>query len=90
MKRYFIIFKGRVQGVGFRYFAAQAAKGLNMTGHVRNLSNGNVEVEIQGRTQDFDAFLQRLLKGNGFIKIEDYSLKEIPSSSTEKGFNIKG
>ncbi len=90
MKRYFIIFVGRVQGVGFRYFAAQVAKSVNMTGHVRNLTNGNVEVEIQGHTDNFDAFLQKLLKGNGFMKIEDYSLKEIPVSSNEKSFNILG
>ncbi len=90
MIRYFIIFTGRVQGVGFRYFVAQIAKSLKMTGQVRNLSNGNVEVEIQGKTQDFDLFLQRLLKGNGFINIKDYSLKEIPTKPSEEKFTIKG
>ncbi len=90
MKRYFIIFEGRVQGVGFRYFTAQAANTQKMTGHVRNLSNGNVEVEIQGSKESFNTFLQSVLKGNGFIKVEDYSIKEIPLKDLEKNFKIKG
>ncbi len=90
MIRYFIIFKGRVQGVGFRYFAAQVASNLKMTGHVRNLSNGNVEVEIQGPKESFNTFLQSVIKGNGFIKVEDYSIKEIPLKEFEKNFKVKG
>lgn len=90
MKRYFIIFEGRVQGVGFRYFATQTAKSQDLTGYVRNLSNGNVEVEIQGSPEKFNAFLQSLLKGNGFIKIVDFALKEIPLKDLEKDFKIKG
>lgn len=90
MKRYFIVFEGRVQGVGFRYFTTQTAKSLNMTGTVRNLSNGKVEVEIQGDSETFDQFLQKILQGNGFSRIEDYSLKEIPIQTKEKDFKIKG
>lgn len=90
MKRYFIIFIGRVQGVGFRYFAMQTAKNLHMTGHVRNMVNGNVEVEIQGEPEQFNEFLQKMLKGNGFIKIEDYALKELSLSAHEKNFEIIG
>lgn len=90
MKRCFIIFKGRVQGVGFRYFAMMTAKSENLTGHVRNLSNGHVEAEVQGSSENFDRFLQQILKGNGFMRVEDYSLKEIPTKDNEKDFKIKG
>ena len=39
---------GDVQGVGFRYRANYAAKGLGLTGFVRNLYDGRVEIEVQG------------------------------------------
>ena len=44
-----IIFEGRVQGVGFRYRALYAAKQFGVTGWVRNLYDGTVEMEVQGR-----------------------------------------
>lgn len=90
MKRYFMIFEGRVQGVGFRYTTYDLARSQNLTGHVRNLSNGKVELEIQGSDDSFNHFLRGLLKGNGFIKVTDYSMKEIPVMADEKTFKIIG
>ena len=43
-----ILFYGRVQGVGFRYYAVQKARQLRLTGWVRNLYDGSVEMEVQG------------------------------------------
>jgi len=40
--------KGRVQGVGFRYFVLQSVEGLDLTGWVRNLYDGLVEVVAEG------------------------------------------
>lgn len=44
-----IIFYGRVQGVGFRYYAVQKANQLGLTGWVKNLYDGSVEREVEGR-----------------------------------------
>jgi len=90
MKRYLIIFTGRVQGVGFRYFAYNLANDSGLTGYVRNLMNGNVEVEVQGDDEVITKFLKAILKGNGFIKVMDYSIKEIPLKHPEKNFGILG
>lgn len=90
MKRYLMIFTGRVQGVGFRYFTYELATSLRLTGQVRNLMNGNVELEIQGADEDFNQFLKGILKGNGFIKITDYAMKEILLVPSEKSFKILG
>lgn len=88
MKRYMIQFEGRVQGVGFRYFAYTTAKELRLTGSARNLLNGNVEVFVQGADEDLSQFLGRLVKGNGFIRVADYTIKETPVKEDEKDFRI--
>ena len=48
MIRKHILFYGRVQGVGFRYHATYKASLLGLTGWVRNLEDGSVEMEVQG------------------------------------------
>lgn len=45
-------FSGHVQGVGFRYSAFQLAKGFEVTGFVRNLADGRVELEIEGEESE--------------------------------------
>lgn len=45
-------FSGHVQGVGFRYSTSQAAKGFEVTGCVRNLADGRVELEIEGAERE--------------------------------------
>ena len=49
-----IIFAGRVQGVGFRFTAHRMANRHQLTGFVRNLPNGTVEILAQGRPEDID------------------------------------
>lgn len=56
-----IYFYGRVQGVGFRYYAVQKANQLGLTGWVRNLSDGSVEMEVEG--QEPHIYLDRKYKG---------------------------
>ena len=53
MRRHFR-FYGRVQGVGFRYRAQQAAGSLGVTGWVTNLYDGSVEMEAQGKEEELD------------------------------------
>lgn len=48
---------GRVQGVGFRYTAVHLAQRFPVCGCVRNLPNGEVELIVEGREADVDAFL---------------------------------
>lgn len=60
-RRYLI--SGRVQGVGFRYFAQRAARDLGVTGWARNLDDGRVEVHANGSLKVLDDFEARLRKG---------------------------
>ncbi len=58
-----IIVQGRVQGVGFRVFAAQAARRLELLGGVRNLEDGRVELEVEGPKALIETLLSELKIG---------------------------
>ncbi|HZF01506.1 MAG TPA: acylphosphatase [Methylomirabilota bacterium] len=51
-----IFYSGRVQGVGFRYTVKSAAAGFEITGTVRNLSDGRVELIVEGARGELEAF----------------------------------
>lgn len=77
MSRYYIIVEGRVQGVGFRFFCSMTAKPLDLTGFVRNLDNGMVELEIQGSDHSIEKFIKTIKKGNRFIRVDELYQKKI-------------
>ena len=58
-----ILVGGRVQGVGFRAFAARTATRLDLVGGVRNLDDGRVELEVEGRKTVIEALLRELRIG---------------------------
>ena len=72
-----IIFYGRVQGVGFRYRAEYAAENYGVTGWVRNLYDGSVEMEAEGTERGIDDMIIAIEKGT-YIEIQDMSVKTIP------------
>ena len=55
---------GRVQGVGFRWYAKELADALGLTGWVRNCDDGSVELEVEGSTDLLDDYERRLQTGN--------------------------
>jgi acylphosphatase len=62
---------GRVQGVGFRFFAQDEAAKLGLTGYARNLSNGrSVEVVAEGPTPSLDRLLASLRRGPSMAYVE--------------------
>lgn len=88
MIRYFVVVGGRVQGVGFRFFAQSSAIKHSLTGFVRNMDNGMVELEIQGTEENVNKFLSTIRRGNTFIKVDDFSLKKIDTVLGEKKFKV--
>ena len=52
MKRVSVIVSGRVQGVGFRYFVEDIAADMKITGWVRNLPDGTVEIDAEGEEDE--------------------------------------
>ena len=82
-----IFFYGRVQGVGFRYYAVQKANQLGLTGWVKNLYDGSVEMEVEGQEPLIDQLII-FLQNRTYIWIEDIKAKTIPLKN-ENGFYEK-
>ena len=61
--------RGRVQGVGYRYFAQHAAESLNLSGYASNLDDGRVEVYAVGSTEALDEFAGMLHRGPRFADV---------------------
>jgi acylphosphatase len=63
------IVSGDVQGVGYRYTVFHIAHQFKITGFVRNLSDGSVEVQAEGEENELTGFLKAIDLKNGFIQV---------------------
>lgn len=83
--------RGRVQGVGFRYYVRRAAEALELGGWVRNNPDGTVEVDSTGPVADLNELLSRVSKGPMGARVDNVSVEWIPSVSSElpTGFIIR-
>ena len=76
MKHFWVA--GRVQGVGFRAWAERQAEKLNLSGWVRNLSDGRVEIMAVGEEKEELAFWQACQKGPLFAKVIEIGWVNVP------------
>lgn len=86
--RVLVLYSGRVQGVGFRYTVKQVAAGYEISGTVRNLPDGRVELVAEGARDELEAFRQGIRDAglDGFIRQEDVRWAE--ARSEFRGFEI--
>lgn len=82
------VFTGDVQGVGFRYEAAQVARRIGLTGWVKNLPDSSVESELQGENDKVEYFLE-FIKTHPRIRVDDVNVEEIPLLEKEKEYEIE-
>ena len=85
--RRFLI-SGRVQGVGFRYFAERVAHELGVSGWARNLDDGRVEVHASGASETLDLFEARLRKGPPHADVRGFESEEAAPAGA-RGFRIR-
>lgn len=88
MPRYNIIVSGRVQGVGFRYFVQALANRLNLKGWVKNLDNGDVQMELQTSEENLELIMEKLKKGNGFSKVSNMKIDVLEELDKYNSFKI--
>lgn len=89
LKSLSIIVHGKVQGVGFRYFALQLALENEITGWVKNMDDGSVEIEAVGDEHQLEKFIFNLEKGNRFTKVENLQINDITVKKRHKSFKVK-
>lgn len=70
---------GRVQGVGYRAFASRIAKNLGLVGYVKNMPDGNVQMEVEGDRQALDKLLILCKAGPGWANVEKINATESPA-----------
>lgn len=87
-QRMTIYYSGRVQNVGFRYNAKSVATGFEVTGTVRNLDDGRVELTVEGLREELEAFRAAVRDSGlaGFIRDEKVSWGAAINNS--RGFEI--
>lgn len=85
-KKLFI--SGRVQGVGFRWFAKRVGDRLGLQGYVRNLYDGRVETWVQGNPAAVDSFSREMAKGPGYSKVTGVEHVDVDPRSDFDGFLI--
>jgi acylphosphatase len=80
--------QGRVQGVGFRYFAADRARELQLVGVCRNLRSGDVEVIAEGERGALEAFLAALQAGPRMAHVDKVYSVWLPTTGEFRTFSI--
>ena len=80
---------GRVQKVGFRMFVRNTAREFNVTGWVKNMSDGSVTMELQGESKIIEQLIEKIKKGRGRIKVNEFELADLPVVEGERGFAIR-
>ena len=88
-RRVHIVISGRVQGVGYRYFALNSANELGLAGWVRNRPDGSVEIEAEGSQAPLDSFVLRLHQGPKWSSVENVAVSQIEPKN-EKKFEVVG
>jgi len=82
------ILKGRVQGVGFRFFTRRLAEQLDIKGWVKNLGNGAVEVHAEGDENPMEQFLSTIKRGPSLAFVQDVEAGEVEPEGYQ-GFSLE-
>ena len=80
-------YTGRVQGVGFRYTTCEVAARFDVTGTVKNLSDGRVKLVVEGPADEVTRFLEGMTRAMGGY-IRDTQVAESPATGTFRDFDI--
>lgn len=88
MERIEVFFSGHVQGVGFRYRTAEVARSFDVTGYVRNLADGRVELVAEGAAAELRRLVREVeLAMSGYIRGKQ--MASYPATGEFAGFVIR-
>jgi acylphosphatase len=81
-------FQGRVQGVGFRAFVRREALARELQGRVRNLPDGGVEAEAEGRREALEAWVDAIRDGPSLARVSEVSVEWSEGPPRWRGFQV--
>ena len=84
-----VFFEGNVQGVGFRYSVRHIAKGFDVTGWIRNLRDGRVEMHLNGADDEVRAFLEAIMQSELRAHIKKQEVTPLADAPPMHGFEIR-
>jgi acylphosphatase len=84
-----VFYEGRVQGVGFRFTVRQIAKGFDLTGWVRNLPDGRVELQVTGDEDELRAFLDQIAQSELHSLIRKQTENKLNEPVAARSFEIR-
>ena len=87
--RYHLIIKGRVQGVGYRMSAYDAANNLGITGWVRNRHDGSVEVVAESDKTTLEQLVLWAKRGPDYAEVSEVKTEELTATGEFTKFNIR-
>jgi acylphosphatase len=84
-----IFYEGSVQGIGFRWSVRHIAKGFDLTGWVRNLTDGRVEMQVSGQEKEIRAFLDAVMQSELRAHIRKQTETKLEKPMAAHGFEIR-
>lgn len=82
------LIRGEVQGVGFRFFVSRCATNVGVSGSVRNLPDGRVQVIAEGESALISHFEKVIFKGPPKARVENVEVFEMQTITNRKGFSV--
>ena len=80
---------GKVQGVGFRFFATRVARRLGLKGWIENQRDGSVEAQVEGESQSIDEWLKELREGPRFAEVSKIDQERREFTGKLGDFDVK-
>jgi len=84
-----VFYEGNVQGVGFRWSVRHVVKGFDVTGWVRNLMDGRVELQVSGEESEVRAFLNAIMQSELQAHIRKQTETRLEKPVMAQGFEIR-
>lgn len=90
MKRnYALTIRGRVQGVGFRYYALKKAEEHGVTGFVKNMPGQEVHIVAEGEETDLETFADHLKTGPSMARVREVLIEKSDYTGSYAGFIVR-
>lgn len=80
---------GKVQGVGYRFFATRVARRLGLKGHIQNLRDGTVEAMVEGEGSAINEWIEELHEGPRFAEVSRIDQEKREYRGTFGDFDVK-